>query len=198
MRQWANKRERWDSEQMRERERERVCERGVGGWGLGSDELSSWTGNWINDEVCRCAVKKTFEIRWHFSLVLLIIITLRFSHWTLKKWLFEQHFVCIPHYSHRSPLNGHYITSRKHAYIILTPLKPHFYIVKLGFTGVYIIFLISVKNIDCGYSLEPPRRGGSNEYTQSVFWAEIWKISKFFYLKIFSFWRLNFLYIYNL
>ena len=27
-------------------------------------------------------------------------------------------------------------TSRKHAYIILTPLKPHFYIVKLGFTGV--------------------------------------------------------------
>ena len=37
------------------------------------------------------------------------------------------------------------------------PLKPHFYIVKLGFTGVYITFLISVQNIDCGYSLEPPR-----------------------------------------
>ena len=35
------------------------------------------------------------------------------------------------------------------------PLKPHFYIVKLGFTGVYIIFLISGQNIDCGYSLEP-------------------------------------------
>ena len=30
------------------------------------------------------------------------------------------------------------------------PFKPHFYIVKLGFTGVYIIFLISVQNIDCG------------------------------------------------
>ena len=30
------------------------------------------------------------------------------------------------------------------------PLKPHFYIVKLGFTGVYIIFLILLKNIDCG------------------------------------------------
>ena len=30
------------------------------------------------------------------------------------------------------------------------PLKPHFYIVKLGFTGVYIIFLISAQNIDCG------------------------------------------------
>ena len=37
------------------------------------------------------------------------------------------------------------------------PLKPHFYIVKLGFTGVYIIFLISAQNIDCGYLLEPPR-----------------------------------------
>ena len=31
------------------------------------------------------------------------------------------------------------------------PIKPHFNIVKLGFTGVYIIFLISAqKNIDCG------------------------------------------------
>ena len=38
------------------------------------------------------------------------------------------------------------------------------------------IFHISVQNIDCGYSLEPPRRGGSNEYPQSMFWAEIWKI----------------------
>ena len=37
------------------------------------------------------------------------------------------------------------ITSRKHAYIIVTPLKPHFYIIKLGFTGVYIIFLISAE-----------------------------------------------------
>ena len=59
------------------------------------------------------------------------------------------------------------------------PLKPHFYIVKLGFTGVYIIFLISAQNIDCGYSLEPPRWGSSNEYPQSMFWAEIRKISEF-------------------
>ena len=53
------------------------------------------------------------------------------------------------------------------------PLKPHFYIVKLGFAGVYIIFLISAQNMDCGYSLEPPRRGGSNEYPQSMFRSEI-------------------------
>ena len=38
------------------------------------------------------------------------------------------------------------------------------------------IFHISFQNIDCGYSLEPPRRGGSNENPQSMFWAEIWKI----------------------
>ena len=97
-------------------------------------------------------------------------------------------------------------TSRKHAYIILTPLKkvreksrechnhkpqpfpdpkrktkptnlnkhkpnkrtkstkisllfPKRYIVKLGFTGVYIFFYFCSKTIDCGYSLEPPSRG---------------------------------------
>ena len=31
------------------------------------------------------------------------------------------------------------------------------------------MFHISAQNIDCGYSLEPPRRGGSNEYPQSMF-----------------------------
>ena len=31
------------------------------------------------------------------------------------------------------------------------------------------IFQISAQNIDCGYSLEPPRRGGSNEFQQSMF-----------------------------
>ena len=38
--------------------------------------------------------------------------------------------------------------------------------------------------MDCGYSLEPPCRGGSNEYRQSMsqFWAEIWKISQFFFI----------------
>ena len=31
-----------------------------------------------------------------------------------------------------------------------------------------MIFFILAENIDCGYSLEPPRRGGSNEYPQSI------------------------------
>ena len=70
------------------------------------------------------------------------------------------------------------------------PLKPHFYIVKLGFAGVQVIFLISAQNMDCGYSLELPRRGGSNEYPQSMFWAEIWKLSQYFIwkFKIFGGW----------
>ena len=59
------------------------------------------------------------------------------------------------------------------------PLKPHFYIVKLGLQGYILFFLFLLKNIGCGYSLEPPRRGGSNEYPQYMFWAEMWKISEF-------------------
>ena len=38
------------------------------------------------------------------------------------------------------------------------------------------IFHISAQNIDCGYSLEPPRRGGSNEYPQSMFLSRNKKI----------------------
>ena len=34
------------------------------------------------------------------------------------------------------------------------------------------IFLIFAQNIDCRYTLEPPRRGGSNEYQQSMFWSK--------------------------
>ena len=29
------------------------------------------------------------------------------------------------------------------------PLKPHFYIVKMGYAGVYIFFLFLLQNIDC-------------------------------------------------
>ena len=58
--------------------------------------------------------------------------------------------------------------------MITSPCNEHrcttqFYIVKLGFTGVYILFLIFALNIDCGYSLELPHLGGSNVYPQSMF-----------------------------
>ena len=44
---------------------------------------------------------------------------------------------------------------------------------------IYDIFLFFffAQNIDCGYTLEPPRRGGSNEYPQSMFWSKNRKIS---------------------
>ena len=38
------------------------------------------------------------------------------------------------------------------------PLITHFYIVKLGFTGVTLLFLLLFQNIGCGYLLEPPQR----------------------------------------
>ena len=44
-------------------------------------------------------------------------------------------------------------SSRKQVRVTCTS---HFYIVKLGLTGVNIFFLFLLQNIDCGYSLEPP------------------------------------------
>ena len=91
-------------------------------------------------------------------------------------------------------------------------LKPTFYVVKLVFTGVYIIFLISaqkhrlwvlVRTASCVEAvltsthdtiqkhrlwvfIRTASSGGSGEYSQSMFWAEIWKISESFIWK-FSF-----------
>ena len=56
---------------------------------------------------------------------------------------------------------------RKHAYSnilkILQPKKENFSDKILSY------FHISAQNIDCENSLEPPRRGSSNEYPQSMF-----------------------------
>ena len=42
-------------------------------------------------------------------------------------------------------------------------------LIKIFSYKIFDIYHISAQNIDCGYSLEPPRRGGSNEYPQSMF-----------------------------
>ena len=47
------------------------------------------------------------------------------------------------------------------------PLKPHFYIVKLGFTGVYIIFLISAQKHRLWVLVRTA--SSTNEYPQSMF-----------------------------
>ena len=52
------------------------------------------------------------------------------------------------------------------------------------------IFYISAQNIDCGYSLELPRRGGSNKYPQSIFLSRNKKNNvypckpQFYYIKV--------------
>ena len=52
------------------------------------------------------------------------------------------------------------------------------------------IFHISAQNIDCVYSFEPPRRGGSNEYPQSMFLSRNKKNNvypykpQFYYIKV--------------
>ena len=35
---------------------------------------------------------------------------------------------------------------------------------------VHVFFYIFAQNIDCGYTLQPPRRGCCNAYPQSMFW----------------------------
>ena len=55
---------------------------------------------------------------------------------------------------------------------------------------IFDIFLIFAQNRDCGYTLEPPQRGGSNEYPQSMFWSKNKKNMytrvnpTFFYIKV--------------
>ena len=53
------------------------------------------------------------------------------------------------------------------------------------------IFLIFAQNIDCGYSEAVLKRGGSNEYPQSMFWSKIRKmdirypcIPQVYYIKV--------------
>ena len=42
----------------------------------------------------------------------------------------------------------------------------------IRFFFFFFFFFFFAQNIDCGYTLEPPRRGGSNEYPQSMFWSK--------------------------
>ena len=77
---------------------------------------------------------------------------------------------------------------RKHAYSnilkILQPKKENFQIKNSN------IFHISAQNIYCGYTSEPPRRGGSNENPQSMFFLQNKKNNvypykpQFYYIKL--------------
>ena len=69
--------------------------------------------------------------------------------------------------------------------VVLTAPVPHYANMSVQYTAIFHsckndnfqmkifdIFLIFAQNIDCGYTLEPPQRGGSNEYPQSMFWSK--------------------------
>ena len=61
------------------------------------------------------------------------------------------------------------MTHQKKVHYENTPIQIYrkFHIQKLRIFQIknnFDIFHTSDQNIDCGYSLEPPRRGGSNEY----------------------------------
>ena len=82
-----------------------------------------------------------------------LLITVSWANWHLDKFYLSS--------------KDDTLTLRKHAYSnILKNLQPK----KVNFQiKILIFFHISAQNIDCVYSLEPPRRGGSNEYPQSMF-----------------------------
>ena len=88
---------------------------------------------------------------------------------------------------HESPTYNKF-PLRKHAYSNIlknwTPKNGNF---QIKYSD---IFHISAQNIDCGYSLDSPRRGGSNEYPQSMFLSRNKKNNaypckpQFYYIKV--------------
>ena len=90
---------------------------------------------------------------------------------------------CIPD---KKNLKG---SLRKHAYSNILKILPQKKNENFHIKNFYILY-ISDQNIDCGYSLEPPRRGGSIEYPQSMFLSRNKKNNvypckpQFYYIKL--------------
>ena len=66
-----------------------------------------------------------------------------------------------------------------------TAVSNHYKNLPMQYTEIFLAFKIEnfklkkfdnfntfAQTIDCGYTLEPPRRGGSYEYPQSMFWSK--------------------------
>ena len=115
-----------------------------------------WTGRrLVTDSGTKCAwvihESKAVQIHVHIaiaaaSMCLGCLVALKIRTTTMS------HIVWKSTFGHVRPANHH------ETYLYnFDPLKPHFYIVKLGFTGVCIIFLISAQKRRLWYSLEPPR-----------------------------------------
>ena len=53
---------------------------------------------------------------------------------------------------------------------LISPYTPLLYSKTGVCRGIPFFLLFALKHIDFGYTLEPPRCSGSNEYPQSLFW----------------------------
>ena len=112
-----------------------------------------------------------------------------------RKWLASKWCKFFPfradHFSEACRANTfllEYTPLRKHTYskiLKISPPKTENFQTKNAY-----IFHVSAQNIDCGYSLEPPRWGGSNEYPQSMFLSRNKKNNvypckpQFYYIKV--------------
>ena len=104
---------------------------------------------------------------WHYN------IGQTFTQLTSREAIFPRLYVV--------PQDVYPFLLRKHVYIILTPLKPHFYIVKLGFTVVYIIFLTIAQKHRLWVLVRTASPSRNMKNTRD-----------FFYMKIFSFLEVKF------
>ena len=97
------------------------------------------------------------------------------------------------HYFARSGEHSPY--TRKTCLYNFDPLKPHFYIVKLGFTGVYVNFLISAQK--CRLWVLVRTASLRRFYRVPIIYvlSRNMKISELFIWKFSVFWRWNFPYI---
>ena len=90
-----------------------------------------------DDEQCR---------HWSESACLWVnMVPSEISNFRLRPFeMFSLHFLFLPEDLSFSFFFVSFVITKTCLYNF-DPLKPHFYIVKLGFTGVYIIFLISAE-----------------------------------------------------
>ena len=80
-------------------------------------------------------------------------------------------WICAPSEDSDQPVHSMRRSLRKHAYsniLKFLQVKPENFQIK--------ILIFFAQSIDCGYSLEPPHRGGSNDNTQYMFFRKIRKI----------------------
>ena len=113
----------------------------------------------------RCAKKA----RWPLSAWLVSIFSLKYRIPHAKILKLHFHLCKIPSMPYSLT-----VALRKHAHAIYRIFFSKAKIEDFHWKK-FDIFNNFAQNIDCGYTLEPPRRGGrcdSNEYPQSMFWIK--------------------------